>query len=157
MPSSPPWFPAHHFCFFFSLLLQWRTFVTNPHRLLAVKDLQAIPQTDQKKRGEPLGLETSCTNKALDEFAGQPTEGESQGFFCRCTGVVFLWARHGQGSGVGIAPWRSWELQGRPQPSSPAFSAYRCSKAVRKRWHYIILFLPEARFLPGKFLPRILN
>lgn len=88
--------------FFFSLLLRWRTFVTSPHRLLAVKDLQAIPQTDQKKRGEPLGLETSCTKKALDEFAGQPAEGESQGFSVGAQGWFSC--------GPGMARDQEWEL-----------------------------------------------
>jgi len=44
-----------------------------------------------------------------------------------------------------VAPWRSWELQSNPQPPSWPCPAYRCSKALRKRRHYVILFLPKAR------------
>lgn len=43
---------------------------------LPAKDLQAIPRPDQNKRAEPLGLETSCRENAVGEFAG---EGEIQG------------------------------------------------------------------------------
>lgn len=71
-------FLLHHFFFFFliNFLLQWTTFVTTPCKLLASKDLQVVPQIDQKKRGEPLDLEISCRENAVAEYAGEPAEGE---------------------------------------------------------------------------------
>lgn len=48
-----------------------------PHlSFLPAKELQAIPQTDQRKRGEPLDLETSYRENVVGEFAGEPAEGE---------------------------------------------------------------------------------
>lgn len=73
-------FLPHHFFFSVPYCYDGEHLLQAHPGFLPAKDLQAIPQTDQKKRGEPLGLETSCTKKALDEFAGQPAEGEIQGF-----------------------------------------------------------------------------